>query len=49
LAGIVVRNVGTPLGEELRQFKQELTVMLIGLLFVLLAADVRVADVIGQA
>jgi NhaP-type Na+/H+ or K+/H+ antiporter len=47
LAGIVVRNVGTPLGEELRQFKQELTVMLIGLLFVLLAADVRVADVIG--
>ena len=30
---------------ELLEFKEQLTVMLIGLLFVLLAADVRLADV----
>jgi len=47
IAGIVVGNVDVPEAEarELREFKDQLTVMLIGLLFVLLAADVRIADV----
>ncbi len=45
VAGVVVRWLGTPLERELREFKEQLTVMLIGVLFVLLAADVRLADV----
>ena len=32
---------------ELREFKEQLTVLLVGLLFVLLAADVRVAQVVS--
>jgi NhaP-type Na+/H+ or K+/H+ antiporter len=45
VAGVVVGNA-RPRGEhELREFKEQLTVLLIGLLFVLLAADVRVAEV----
>jgi NhaP-type Na+/H+ or K+/H+ antiporter len=34
----------TPVDRDLREFKDQLTLLLIGLLFVLLAADVRVAD-----
>lgn len=45
IAGIVVGNVRSPVSRELREFKEQLTVMLIGMLFVLLAADVRIADV----
>jgi NhaP-type Na+/H+ or K+/H+ antiporter len=44
-AGLVVGNMRTARVRELRDFKEQLTLMLIGLLFVLLAADVRVADV----
>ena len=44
VAGVVVGNFKTGVGEELREFKDRLTVMLVGLLFVLLAADVSVAD-----
>ena len=44
VAGVVVGNFTTGVGEELREFKDRLTVMLVGLLFVLLAADVSVAD-----
>ena len=44
VAGVVVGNFKTRVGEELREFKDRLTVMLVGLLFVLLAADVSVAD-----
>ncbi len=40
-AGIVVGNVKTRVSRQLHEFKEGLTVMLIGLLFVLLAADVR--------
>jgi NhaP-type Na+/H+ or K+/H+ antiporter len=47
LAGVVVGNLGTRLGRELRDFEEQVTVGLIGLLFVLLAADVRVAEVVG--
>jgi NhaP-type Na+/H+ or K+/H+ antiporter len=44
-AGLVVGNVKTPPLTELREFKEQLTVLFIGMLFVLLAADVRIADV----
>jgi NhaP-type Na+/H+ or K+/H+ antiporter/Trk K+ transport system NAD-binding subunit len=45
LAGVVVGNQRTLVDRDLREFKDQLTVMLIGLLFVLLAADVRLSDV----
>jgi NhaP-type Na+/H+ or K+/H+ antiporter len=48
MAGIVVGNFSS--SHELRdlsEFKEELTVLLIGMLFVLLAADVRLAQVAG--
>jgi NhaP-type Na+/H+ or K+/H+ antiporter len=45
LAGVVVGNTRTPVERDLREFKDQLTVMLIGLLFVLLAADVRFEQV----
>lgn len=44
-AGLVVGNLRVHRMEELAEFKEQLTTLLIGLLFVLLAADVRMADV----
>jgi hypothetical protein len=44
MAGLVVGNMGVRRLDELVEFKEQLTVLLIGTLFVLLAADVRVAD-----
>lgn len=46
-AGILVGNTDTPVDEQLTEFKEQLTVMLIGLLFVLLAATVRVEAVLS--
>ena len=34
VAGVVVGNLDTPVGRELREFKDQLTVMLVGLLFI---------------
>ncbi|MDH3213013.1 MAG: cation:proton antiporter [Myxococcales bacterium] len=45
IAGVVVGNVRTRVDRDLREFKDQLSVLLIGLLFVLLAATVRIADV----
>lgn len=45
VAGVVMANVKTRVARELREFKEHLTIALIAILFVLLAADVRVADV----
>jgi NhaP-type Na+/H+ or K+/H+ antiporter len=45
IAGVVVGNLRTRIDRDLREFKDQLTVLLIGLLFVLLAADVRIEDV----
>ena len=45
MAGVMVGNFGTHVLEDLSEFKEELTVMLIGMLFVLLAADVRLEQV----
>lgn len=47
VAGLVVGNSRSHVTSELREFKEQLTVMLIGLLFVLLAADVRIAEVLS--
>lgn len=45
IAGVVVGNLATRVDRDLREFKDQLSVLLIGLLFVLLAADVRIADI----
>jgi NhaP-type Na+/H+ or K+/H+ antiporter len=47
VAGVVVGNLRTRVDRDLREFKDQLTVLLIGLLFVLLAADVRFDDVLA--
>ncbi|MDH5675861.1 MAG: cation:proton antiporter [Myxococcales bacterium] len=45
VAGIVVGNSRSHVQRELMEFKEQLTVMFIGMLFVLLAADVRLSEV----
>jgi NhaP-type Na+/H+ or K+/H+ antiporter len=45
VAGVVVGNVRTRALRDLMDFKEQLTMLLIGMLFVLLAADVRLADI----
>jgi NhaP-type Na+/H+ or K+/H+ antiporter/Trk K+ transport system NAD-binding subunit len=45
IAGIVMGNLDTPVGRDLREFKDQLTVLLVGMLFILLAADVAIDDV----
>ncbi len=44
-AGFVVGNVRTRALPDLKEFKEQLTVLMIGMLFVLLAADVRLEQV----
>ncbi|HEX2167506.1 MAG TPA: cation:proton antiporter, partial [Longimicrobiales bacterium] len=46
IAGMVVGNMPSRPSRELKEFKEQLTVMLVGLLFILLAADVRLAEVL---
>ncbi len=46
-AGLVVGNLGVRRMTELAEFKEQLTTLLIGILFVVLAADVRMADVMA--
>jgi NhaP-type Na+/H+ or K+/H+ antiporter len=45
VAGVVVGNMRSSVDRDLREFKDQLTVLLIGMLFVLLAASVRLEDV----
>ncbi len=45
IAGLVVGNIKTRLLSDLKEFKEQLTILLIGMLFVLLAADVRLEEV----
>jgi NhaP-type Na+/H+ or K+/H+ antiporter len=45
VAGVVVGNIRSSALRDLKEFKEQLTVMLIGVLFILLAADTRLADV----
>jgi NhaP-type Na+/H+ or K+/H+ antiporter len=45
VAGLMVGNIKTRLLSDLKEFKEQLTVLMIGMLFVLLAADVRIEEV----
>jgi NhaP-type Na+/H+ or K+/H+ antiporter len=45
VAGVVVGNLRSRFDRDLREFKDQLTLLMIGLLFVLLAADVRLDTV----
>ena len=45
VAGVVMGNVKTRVRAELHEFKEQLTLMLIGMLFVLLSADVRFSEI----
>lgn len=45
IAGVVVGNVREAADRDLREFKDQLTVLLVGLLFILLAADIPLAEV----
>jgi NhaP-type Na+/H+ or K+/H+ antiporter len=47
VAGVVVGNLRSRYDRDLREFKDQLTVLMIGLLFVLLAADVRIEEVLA--
>ena len=47
VAGVVVGNMEARVARALGEFQEHLTVGLIGILFVLLAADVRLANVVG--
>jgi len=47
VAGVVVGNSGTRVSELLQEFEEQLTVALIAVVFVLLAADVRLADLVA--
>ena len=46
IAGVVVGNSRIRVDRDLRDFKEEITVLLIGLLFIMLAADVRMEHVL---
>lgn len=41
IAGAVVGNMRTPVDRDLREFKDQMTILLVGMLFILLAADVK--------
>ncbi len=45
VAGLVVGNMENPVDEDLREFKDQLTVLMIGAVFILLAADIGVGDI----
>ena len=45
VAGVLVGNSRTRVGRDLKDFKEQLTVLFIGMLFVILAADVRFAEI----
>ena len=45
IAGVVVGNFRTPVDRDLRDFKDQLTILLVGMLFILLAATIRLEDV----
>ena len=44
-AGVIVGNFENPVIDDLREFKDQLTLLLIGTIFILLAADVGIGEV----
>ncbi len=47
VAGAVMGNLGLDEARELREFKDQLTILLVGMLFILLAADVPLSGVVA--
>ncbi len=47
VAGMIVGNLHAHVERELLEFKEQLTVLFVGMLFILLAADVKLAEVVG--
>jgi len=47
IAGVVVGNMPTEVDRDLREFKDQLTVLLVGTLFIILAADIGLDDVLA--
>ena len=47
VAGVIVGNLAAPLDRDLREFKDQLTVLFVGLLFILLAAGLDVGQLFG--
>ncbi|MGH7542214.1 MAG: cation:proton antiporter, partial [Gemmatimonadota bacterium] len=47
VAGVVVGNMRTRVGRELLEFKEQLSILLVGILFTLLAADVPLEAVVA--
>ena len=45
IAGMTIGNSKTYIQQDILEFKEQLTVLMIGMLFILLAADVRLSDV----
>ena len=45
IAGLVVGNMDVGVHEDLKEFKEQLTIMFVAMLFVLLAADVRMSEI----
>ena len=45
VAGLVVGSLKSPVDEDLREFKDQLTILMIGAVFVLLAADVGLQEI----
>ncbi len=45
VAGLVVGNVKSPVDDDLREFKDQLTVLMIGAVFILLAAGIALKDI----
>ena len=45
IAGMTIGNTKTYIQSDLLEFKEQLTVLMIGMLFILLAADVRISDI----
>ena len=46
-AGLVVGNLESAVDEDLREFKDQLTVLMVGAVFILLAADIGLAEVMA--
>ncbi|HET7322377.1 MAG TPA: cation:proton antiporter, partial [Longimicrobiaceae bacterium] len=46
VAGMIVGNLESRIGRELREFKEQLTLLLVGMLFVVLAADVELERIV---
>ena len=47
IAGMTIGNSKTYIQQDLLEFKEQLTVLMIGMLFILLSADVRIEQIVN--